>query len=128
MSTHQPSLMDAIAEAAVAAKASTSTFNASAGTTRKEFGMNQAAEARAELLAECRAAVLKAALGRATREATADDSARYLETIGLSADALGNAAGSLFRGRGWRKTGRMQNSSRESNHAHANCVWEYTGA
>ena len=122
----QPTLADAIAEAAVVAKAET-VFNRSLGMARKEYGMERAAEARAELLAQCRAAVKAAALRRADRTATADDSSRFLESIGLPAESLGNAAGSLFRGRGWRKTGQTRNSERASNNAHANFVWEYTG-
>jgi len=98
-------------------------FNGQNGDYRKSFGMNQAADAKKELLNECRAAVRKAALCRADRTSTADDSARYLESIGLPADALGNAAGSLFRGGDWEWTGCLKNSERESNHAHSNKVW-----
>jgi len=98
-------------------------FNAAAADLRKEWGMGLAADAKKELLADCRAAVVAAALRRADRTATADDSARYLISVGLPADALGNAAGSLFRGDDWEWTGRLQNSERESNHAHSNKVW-----
>lgn len=98
-------------------------FDADAAQLRKEWGMGTAADARKELLNECRAAVRKAALGRDDRTATADDSSRYLLSIGLPVDALGNAAGSLFRS-GWIFTGKYQPSTRTTNHGHSNRVWK----
>jgi hypothetical protein len=91
---------------------------------QKELGMEQAASAKNKLLAQCREACKQAALGRADRTGTADDSAAFLVSIGMAPDSLGNAAGSLFREDCWEFTGRMEPSTRASNHRHINRVWE----
>lgn len=99
-------------------------FDLRLGQALKEAGLQAASDAKADLLALGRAYVRRAALGRADRSATADDAAVGLVAAGLPADALGNAAGALFRGRDWRFTGRWEKSSRTTNHAHQNRVWE----
>jgi hypothetical protein len=100
-----------------------SDFSSAVGEERKQRGMDQAASMNWGLLQRCREACRVAALGRADRTSTADDSSRALIAWGLSADALGNAAGSLFRGGDWEDTGRVQKSKRAVNHARANRVW-----
>ncbi len=98
-------------------------FDLSAGLVAREDGMNRAANNRAELLEIARTLVRKAALKNIHRTATADDASEGLARIGWSADALGNAAGSLFRGKEWEFTGTWSPSRRVTNHAHQNRVW-----
>ena len=99
-------------------------FNLAAGIAGREEGLALAAANRAELLAIGRTLVKQAALGNCNREATADDAALGLSNMGFSANALGNAAGSLFRGKEWEFTGQWSPSRRVSNHAHQNRVWK----
>ena len=95
------------------------------GQALKEAGLDRVSDSRKEALFLGRVYVRRAALGRSDRTATADDAAAGFERAGLPADLLGNAAGALFRGKGWAFTGRWQKSERASNHAHQNRVWRY---
>ena len=98
-------------------------FDLEAGVVGREEGMARAAINRAELLIIARDLVKQAALNNVDREATADDAARGILAMGLPPDALGNAAGSLFRGKEWEFTGRWRPSRRITNHAHQNRIW-----
>jgi hypothetical protein len=60
-------------------------------------------------------------------ECTADDVQRVLIEQGISPHALGNAAGSLFRGGDWEWTGRRVKSARVHAHANELKVWRYVG-
>lgn len=92
-----------------------------AGERRKREGMSLAARKKKEVLAACRAHLVRVAMeGDGT--ATADDARAYVQRKNL--EPLGNAAGSLFLGKWWRKTGELRNSLYDSNHSHANPVWE----
>ncbi len=98
-------------------------FNLAAGIADREEGLALAATNRSELLAIGRTLVKRAALRNYSREATADDAALGLSNMGFPANVLGNAAGSLFRGKEWEFTGQWRPSRRVSNHAHQNRVW-----
>ena len=55
---------------------------------------------------------------------TMDTVSLEMQARGLHPEMLGNAAGSVFRGKDWRFTGRWEKSARVSNHARVNRVWE----
>ncbi len=80
-----------------------------------------AANNNATLLEEARE--IARTIARRVGEVTADDVQMELQRRGYSIKALGNAAGSIFRGREWHWTGRLVKSARI--HAHANMlrVW-----
>lgn len=98
-------------------------FDEALGQALKAEGIERAATAREDVLALGRELVRKAALRRPERTATADDAAFGFHVHGLPEDALGNAAGSLFRGKEWEFTGAWSPSKRTSNHGHQNRVW-----
>lgn len=101
-------------------------FDAAASAQAKEAGMLQAATNKASLLEHARGRARAIARSRANREVTADDVARALEADGISVFALGNAAGSLFRGAEWEWTGRWQPSERVHAHRNPLRVWRLT--
>ena len=96
-------------------------FDRARSQAEKDDGMALAAMNRRALLAHARGIAVNAARGRVTREATADDVSRILGTDGMR--RLGNAAGSLFRGKAWEFTGRWEKSRRITNHARDIKVW-----
>jgi len=96
-------------------------FDLKKGLQLKEKGMAQASITRAELLV--RAREIARLIGLSKQFVTADDVQMQLVREGHHPFALGNAAGSIFRGREWEFTGRMVKSSRVSNHGHQNMVW-----
>ena len=98
-------------------------FDLSAGVAAREAGMAQAAMNRSEILDIARRLIRQAALGRVDRTATADDASEGLARMGFPANALGNAAGSLFRGKDWQFTDQWSPSHRITNHGHQNRVW-----
>lgn len=97
-----------------------SLFDAPASEAAKKAGMQQAADSNKSLLEHAR----KVAVELAQRgPITADDVQRRLVEQGISEKALGNAAGSLFKGKQWVWTGRLVKSSRV--HAHSNLLREW---
>jgi hypothetical protein len=92
------------------------TFDLRLGRRAKEAGMNLAAANKSDLLERARTIAISIASRKG--EVTADD------VVAELGESLGNAAGSLFRGKQWRFTGRWRQSPRASNHAHQNRVWE----
>jgi len=96
-------------------------FDAAESQRHAEQGMLFAAENNAALLTLARE--IARSIARRKGEVTADDVQMELHNRGYSLKALGNAAGSLFRGREWVFTGRMVKSARI--HAHSNLlrVW-----
>ena len=88
----------------------------------KREGMENAARRRKECLAACRHHLVQLAI-MGDNTVTADDAQQYIQQNNL--EPLGNAAGSLFMGKHWRKTGEYRQSLRKSNHAHSNPVWEF---
>jgi hypothetical protein len=104
-----------------------SLFDADASEAGKVAGMGRAAESRASLLDLARPIAVYIALSRPTREVTADDVQRGLVELGYSPHALGNAAGSLFKGKEWEWTGKFIKSERVHSHSNLLRVWRYVG-
>jgi hypothetical protein len=102
-------------------------FDLAAGESAKEAGLSTAAKCRDPLLTLARDAVRNVALSRPDRLATADDAYAVLGDMGKDASALGNAAGSLFRGQEWESTGKWAASRRKSSHARMVRVWRLRG-
>lgn len=100
----------------------TSTMNVQMGEELKKEGMARAALSRAELLQLAKDGCRIAAQERGGT-ATADDGAEFLISMGYDPAELGNAAGSLFRGKEWHFTGEWRVSARVSNHGRMNRVW-----
>src|SRR5208283_5084102 len=105
----------------------TTAFDSIEGELRREEGLRNATTPalRRATLRACQTYLRLLALTREGMEVTADDAAWFLESTGLPANYLGNAAGSLFRGKHWAATGKTQASARKSNHAHRNMIWQY---
>src|ERR1700692_754732 len=81
--------------------------------------------AHRELLRVLRPALIVIALSRSDRTATADDASRWLAEHGYEPGALGNAAGSLFRGGNWKLVG-YSKSDRVSRHRNRVGIWRWT--
>jgi hypothetical protein len=96
-------------------------FDLTKGLQLKKEGKKKARMAKGELLE--RAREIARDVGEAKEFVTADDVQRQLIKEGHHPFALGNAAGSIFRGSEWEFTGRMVKSARISNHGHQNMVW-----
>ena len=91
--------------------------------TLKEEGMNRAAKNRPEALVIARGFATK--LGRLYSEVTMDDVAAWL--TGDELESLGNAAGSVFKGKQWEWTGRFIQSTRLQSHGNLLRVWRWVG-
>ncbi len=103
-------------------------WNLTVGQELKRFGMQVAADAKKNLLELARLLAIREALKTHDRCITADDVLYALALTGIPIDALGNAAGSLFRRPGeWTFTGQWRKSERVTNHARMNRVWRYDG-
>ena len=87
---------------------------------RKEKGMALAAAARGSLLAAAQECAVRVC--GEYGEVTSDMVAFRMQAIGLDYSALGNASGSVFRGR-FEWTGHMVASIRPSTHARMIKVW-----
>ena len=85
----------------------------------KERGMKQAADNDPTTLELAREIAKRVARIHGT--VTADDVQLRLDEAGFG--PLGNAAGSLFRGKDWEFTGEWRTSDRITNHARCNRVW-----
>ncbi|MGB7943799.1 MAG: hypothetical protein WCF42_10825 [Terriglobales bacterium] len=80
-----------------------SAFDGLEGKLRKREGLERAMTPplRQALLKSCITYLRLLATSREDMEVTADDAGRFLESTGLPANALGNSAGCLFRGKCW---------------------------
>jgi hypothetical protein len=87
---------------------------------RKEYGMARAAAARPELLAAAQDFAHRIAVSKGS--VTADDVAFRMAQVGMDYAELGNAAGSVFRGK-FEWTGQVVPSERASTHGRAIKVW-----
>lgn len=94
-------------------------FDAMEAQRRRNAGLAAAENGREWLLAEARRAARNAC--SVYGEVHADDVALYMESRGLDYAALGNAAGSVFKGMQW--TGRVVRSERPSTHGRIIRVW-----
>lgn len=92
-----------------------------------DLGIAVAAENNATLLVQAKQIAVRVAMEKPDRCISADDVQERLMVLGWPQNALGNAAGSLFRGREWRFTGRTVNSRRIQSHARMMRVWQYVG-
>lgn len=99
-----------------------SSFNFTESIEARDAGMKVAADNRTSLLDHARKIAVEIAKDKGV--VTADDVQRRLERQGIDVHALGNAAGSLFRGKHWRWTGELRQSARV--HAHGNLLRVWT--
>jgi hypothetical protein len=91
---------------------------------RKKEGMEEAARNRKRLLEVARdCAEEMSCYG----ECTSDHVAGAMERSGYRYESLGNAAGSIFRGKEWVFTGEWVASKRPSSHGRMIRVWRYEG-
>lgn len=94
----------------------------------KQAGMEAAAEARAEALAEAREVAELMGKNRGSDGITMDDVAwAMMDECPDKLKDLGNAAGSVFRGKQWRTYGEFVQSKRWSRHRNAIRVWYWVG-
>ena len=100
-------------------------FDLAESQRHAEIGIALAAENNAPLLLKAREIARRIALE--CGEVTADDVQERLMMLGHRSDALGNAAGSIFKSREWQYTGRTVNSKRINAHARLIRVWRYVG-
>ena len=100
---------------------STRRFDLAEGEEAKEEGMELAADNRAGVLAVARH--LAVVIARRQGRVSADDVQFAMIDRRYDPAMLGNAAGSIFRGKQWRQIGR-EKSQRVSNHARWVFVWE----
>ena len=97
-------------------------FDAVVAEQRKEAGLQLAAMERDDALNNARS--MARYLAHVYGTVTFDSVFMEMQARGLHPEMLGNAAGSVFRGKEWRFTGRWEKSARVSNHARVNRVWE----
>ena len=94
-------------------------FNYMEAQARRNAGMAGAENGREWLLAQAQQCARQAC--SAFGEVTSDDVASFMSARGLDYSALGNAAGSVFKGMEW--TGRIVRSERPSTHGRIIRVW-----
>ena len=98
-------------------------FDAAAGSQARDAGMKIAAEHRKSTLGFAQHIAEQIAQDRSDRTCTIDDVIGWLASHGYDWK-LGNASGSVFRGKMWQNTGRRLKSSRVSNHSREIRVWQ----
>lgn len=105
-------------------------FNHNLAVTAKVQGMQQAANNRAGWLQLARDMAIKLALQSPNRAVNADQVQKAMLDAypDYHPRLLGNAAGSLFRGRCWKNTQILARSVRVSNHARLIWWWQYLGS
>lgn len=89
----------------------------------KRSGTEQAAHSRAYMLTRARSIAVEVAR-RLGRDITIDDVLREMLHRGFDIKALGNAAGSIFKGDQWQFTGNYRPSVRISNHGRVVKIWK----
>jgi hypothetical protein len=99
-------------------------FDLAESRRHAEIGIAVASENRAEILHFAKQVAREIALSRISRECDADDVARRL-TKGQR-NALGNAAGGIFKGSEWTFV-RYANCQRINAHSRMIRVWRYVG-
>lgn len=93
------------------------------GEQLKERGMNRAAQNNRPILKVAKDVAIEIAESRGDRRCSMDDVQARLKQMGYSDRALGNAAGSVFRGGEWEFTGTRIKSVRPHAHANEIKVW-----
>lgn len=96
-------------------------FDAAESERRKDAGMALAAASREAILEVARERARFVARERG--EVSMDDVVAALVVNGYDPAELGNAAGSVFRGREWVWTGRFVKSARVASHSNLLRVW-----
>ena len=97
------------------------------GLQAMEAGLALASKKRAEILALARRLAVEIGQRRPGAYVSADDVLLALVGRGIPAEALGPAAGALFRGPEWEFSGKWEQSIRTTNHARALRLWRYIG-
>jgi hypothetical protein len=92
---------------------------------REKMAAAASSPAHQELLSLLRPALRAIAAGRSDRCVTADDAQAWLGEHGYEPGALGNAAGSIFRGGEWKLVG-YRMSARVSRHRNRVGIWRLT--
>lgn len=98
------------------------TLGAKESNAARDAGIAQAAANRAVILSHARAVARELATNNG--ETNADEVATELELQGIDSTALGNAAGAIFRGNGWKFVG-YKKSVRLSRHANKIGIWTF---
>jgi len=101
-------------------------FDQIAAREQAEIGIAAAAENNATLLVFAKRVAVEIASSRPDRCISADDVQERLMVLGYREGVLGNAAGSLFRGREW-TFDHWTTSRRIKSHARGLRVWRYVG-
>ena len=99
-------------------------FDYEESKTRRDTGMLSAAQGRMKALTKARAIAVE--LTKIRIGVTADHVREEYEYRGGDWSELGNAAGSIFKGKNWHCIG-FENSSVASSHARALRVWMLNG-
>lgn len=99
-------------------------FNLALGEALKTMGMKHAATSKKDTLELGKLLCRQAAKTRSNKTATADDASRGFVALGLPANCLGAASGSLFRSNNWSFTGQWTKSKRVTNHASDLRIWK----
>ena len=100
-------------------------FDLREGRRKGSVGNKLAASRHSYLLRYARSLAVSIALERPDGGVTADDVYEQLIQRGIDVQLLGNAAGSLFRGKNWIFSGERRQSRRVSNHGRWIMVWQY---
>jgi isocitrate dehydrogenase len=96
-------------------------FDLAEGVRRKRAGKAKAANARSMILELARE--IAHGIAADGDELTIDDVMGALEEYEVTPDQLGNAAGSVFKGKEWEYTGQIVPSVRASSHGRFVRVW-----
>lgn len=100
------------------------TLGAKQAEAAKEAGIAQAAASRTVLLERAREVARNLATHAENSETNSDEVSTELELQGIDSTELGNAAGAIFRGKGWKLVG-YKKSVRVSRHANKIGIWEF---
>ena len=100
-----------------------STFDTLLERHDKESGMMAAAMAKGELLEVARSCALHFASQNYSGTCTSDDVAGEMQRRGYDYTELGNAAGSIFKGKQWAFTGSYTASKRPAAHKRDIKIW-----
>jgi hypothetical protein len=92
------------------------------GERLRDEGMERAASARKELLLRAQSIARLIAMESPNRTCASDDVQELMTELGIDPSELGNAAGSLFRGKGWTLV-TTRKSRRTAAHARRIGVW-----
>jgi hypothetical protein len=98
-------------------------FDRDESERQRDIGMAKAAASRDDVLRRAREIAIVLAAARPDG-ITSDDVTRALVREGYTPDDLGSAAGSVFKTKDFRWTGRVSTSSRVARHGGIQRIWE----